>query len=633
MLSGGSASRMNVTTTARAGITFFKNVIRLIKEMQMRGWTLFTFIITGMIGSGIWAFAAASMGTISNLIFYPTIQTDQLHLAPIYQNIPPAGLICILLLYYLVYLLFYLVQNVILSRVSQLTCTKLRWQAYVKLQKMPVSYYDTHSSGDLMSRLTNDVDNISQAFNQAGAQFIQGISTVVFTFIVIMVLSPYLTLIALIILIAFTAIGFAFITRAQPHFIEQQNRLGELNGYIEETFSGHKVIALLNRQTEMNEAFQKYNDAMVPSGTKSQAYSIFIFPWFNFIANTSNLIVISLVLAFKEDKVPSGGLGGGLGGIIDEYNIVAFFVTFNVSWRYLTQPINQWLSIFNLIQAGAAGAERIFTIIDLVPPVDRPDAKTLSNIRGRVEFKDVNFSYNPEATKLNLRNASIVAEPGQVIAIVGPTGAGKTTLINLLTRYYPYRSGSITIDGHEAPTVVETNWRDQISIVLQDTYLFSVSVRENIRYGRLNATDEEIEAATKFVGAHDFIMTLPQGYDTLIEAGGANLSQGQRQLLAIARAMIRKAPILLLDEATSSVDTRTELMIQRALAALMTRCTSFIVAHRLSTIKNADKILVVSDGQIIEQGNHHELLALNGFYANMYHSQFANGGGGEFDPE
>lgn len=615
----------------------FKIILRLLKGMEAKPLIWFIGLSFGIIGSLILTFASLLLGPVMQIIFYPenvsppggvdvSNGSDPFGLVNLLKNIPPWGLMGILFTLYLAMTILNYIQNVTIVRISQKTCTRLRWDTYCKLQKMSIAYYDTHSSGDLMSRLTNDIDNVSQALTQSVAAFIQGIATILFMFIILMILSPYLTLIIVGTLFILFAAGIIFIKKAQPHFIKQQAALGILNGYIEEYLSGHKITTLLNRQKEVCESFEVYNKAIVPSAVASQTLSVLIFPWFNFVSNIVFLLFAAISGVFVAANLPTGGLGS-----FDGLSALSFIFSYFTLLRNLTNPLNQWLSILNLVQAGIAGAQRVFSIIDLIPEVDKSDAQPLMNVQGHVEFKNVNFGYLPN--KLNLTDANIEARSGQLIAIVGPTGAGKTTIINLLTKFYKQNSGTIKIDDHDNMNTIETSWRDNISIVLQDTFLFSTTIKENIRYGNLNATDEEIIEAAKIAHAHDFIMNLQDGYDNVVEFNGKNFSQGQRQLLAIARAVIRKAPILLLDEATSSVDTKTEVLIQQALINLMQNKTSFVIAHRLSTIRNANKILVVNNGKIIEQGTHDELLVANGFYATLYNSQFKKGLGGDFDLE
>ncbi|WP_052664024.1 ABC transporter ATP-binding protein [Mycoplasmoides alvi] len=609
--------------TTPTKMSSFKTILRLLKEMDAKAsvWTI--SLLFAIFSSAILAFSSFALGYIVQAIFITTSTPNDDSFMVALKNLSPLLLILILFLMYLAISVLTYLQNIIMVKISQNACSRLRWETYCRLQKMPISYFDTHPSGDLMSRLTNDIDNVSQALIQSASQIIQGVFTVFFIFVILMAMSPTLTLISVTMLVIMLVIGIWFTSKAQPYFIKQQDRIGDLNGYMEEMLSGHKVVALLNRQNEVNQKFDVYNEAIVPSAVKAQTLAVFIFPWFGFASNLIFLLFVIIAAVFMNNNIPSYGFGT-LG-----HGSIAFVMSFISLLRSFTSPIMQLLSVLNLVQAGIAGAQRAFTILDLVPPQDKDNAIELSDIKGNVEFKNVNFGYTSKA--LNLKNANIKAKSGEVIAIVGPTGAGKTTIINLLTKFYRYNDGFITIDEKEISDVKETSWRDQISIVLQDTYLFTSTIKENIRYGNLKASDDEIIEAAKVANAHDFIMQLKDGYDSVVESNGRNFSQGQKQLLAIARAVIRKTPILLLDEATSSVDTRTEVQIQKALNNLMLGKTSFVIAHRLSTIKNANKILVVNNGEIIEQGSHDELLKLNGFYSNLYHSQFKKGSGGEFE--
>lgn len=524
---------------------------------------------------------------------------------------------------YFAFLLSQSIQNILMVKISQRTSAKLRKEVFEKLQKMPVSYFDSHPSGDLMSRMSNDIDNVSQGLTQSLSQFIQSIFQILLTVILMFVLSSYITLITILLLPLMLSLCYVFIKKAQPQFVIQQEKLGDLNGYIEEMISGQRVTNLMNREEEVSKEFSKYNNALVKSAVISQTFSGFMFSWFSFITNVLLLAITGIAVAFNLNHINIGGIGGNFAPPFGQADI-AFISTYTLLLRNVLNPIQQLLSTLNVVQAGLAGAERVFKIVELKEPEVNKDAIELKEVKGHVEFKNVNFGYTEE--KLNLIDANINAKPGEVIAIVGPTGAGKTTIINLLTKFYNYNSGQILIDGKEINEITEKSWRDNISIVLQDTFLFNDTIRENIRYGRLDATDEEVEDAAKVSDADLFIRQLEHGYDTVLSSDGKDLSQGQRQLLAIARAVISKSNILILDEATSSVDTRTELLIQNAMLKLMKGRTSFVIAHRLSTIKNADQILVINDGKIIEKGNHKELLKIkNGFYANLYNSQFKKG--------
>ena len=517
--------------------------------------------------------------------------------------------ICIMLvLMYVVNIFSTYYQNSVMIKIAQRVSARIRHDLFVGLQKLPLKYFDTHSSGDLMSRLTNDVDNINTTLSQSVTQLFSGIINIVGMFIAMLLLSPILTLIGMI------TIPLTFITtktlakKTQKFFVKQQNELGNLNGYIEEMVSGQKVVLLFSEEEKVKKEFGEINERLTKSAIIAQGISSFMGPINNFINNISYLII----------SVAGGYL------ILKGHSItVGVVFSFLLYMRNFTRPINEIMNLFNTIQSALAGAERVFEVIDEKKEKDKETAKDISNIEGHVELKNVTFSY--EKGKEILKNVSIEAKKGELIAIVGPTGAGKTTIINLLTKFYDIDSGEILIDGKNIDDITRESLRKTVAMVLQDTYLFSESVSDNIRYGRLDATDEEVIEAAKMADAHHFIKQLPEGYNTILSDNGGNLSQGQRQLLAIARAILSNASILILDEATSSIDTRTEVLIQNAMIKLMEGKTTFVIAHRLSTIRNADKILALKDGEIIESGTHSELLAKDGFYANLYNSQFKNG--------
>ena len=517
--------------------------------------------------------------------------------------------ICIMLvLMYVVNIFSTYYQNSVMIKIAQRVSARIRHDLFVGLQKLPLKYFDTHSSGDLMSRLTNDVDNINTTLSQSVTQLFSGIINIVGMFIAMLLLSPILTLIGMI------TIPLTFITtktlakKTQRFFVKQQNELGNLNGYIEEMVSGQKVVLLFSEEEKVKKEFGEINERLTKSAIIAQGISSFMGPINNFINNISYLII----------SVAGGYL------ILKGHSItVGVVFSFLLYMRNFTRPINEIMNLFNTIQSALAGAERVFEVIDEKKEKDKETAKDISNIEGHVELRNVTFSY--EKGKEILKNVSIEAKKGELIAIVGPTGAGKTTIINLLTKFYDIDSGEILIDGKNIDEITRESLRKTVAIVLQDTYLFSESVSDNIRYGRLDATDEEVIEAAKMADAHHFIKQLPEGYNTILSDNGGNLSQGQRQLLAIARAILSNASILILDEATSSIDTRTEVLIQNAMIKLMEGKTTFVIAHRLSTIRNADKILALKDGEIIESGTHSELLAKDGFYANLYNSQFKNG--------
>ena len=517
--------------------------------------------------------------------------------------------ICIVLIaMYLLATASTFVQNRLMVSIAQKTSAEIRKDLYDKMQNLPLKYFDTHSSGDLMSRLTNDIDNINMTLSQSITQLISGVINIVGMLIAMLMLSPSLTIIGLL-TIPITIFGTRTIMKyTQPLFIKKQNDLGRLNGYIEEMVSGQKAVLLFGQEENVKKEFNNINKSITSSAILADALSGCMGPLNNFINNLTYLVlaVCGGVFILKGVDISVGIV----------FTIILYMRNFN-------QPINQILNISNSLQGALAGAERVFEVMDEEPEKDKEDVIHVNNLQGEVELKDVDFSYNNDKKILNKIN--LTAHKGQTIAIVGPTGSGKTTIINLLNKFYSIDSGKITIDGKNIDNFSMESLRKSVAVVLQDTYLFSVSVRENLRYGNLNATDEEIIKAAKLANAHHFIMQLEDGYDTVLSDNGSNLSQGQRQLLAIARAILSKSSILILDEATSSIDTRTEVAIQEAMVNLMKGKTTFIIAHRLSTIRNADKILALKDGEIIERGTHDELLEAGGFYANLYNSQFRSG--------
>lgn len=500
------------------------------------------------------------------------------------------------------------VQNRLMVSIAQKTSSDIRKDLYEKMQHLPLKYYDTHSSGDLMSRLTNDVDNINMTLSQSITQLISGVINIVGMLIAMLMLSPQLTIIGLL-TIPITIMGTRTIMKyTQPLFIKKQGDLGKLNGYIEEMVSGQKAVLLFGQEENVKKEFDHINKNITKSAILADAISGCMGPINNFINNLTYL-----VLAVCGGVFILKGMDISVGVV---FTIILYMRNFN-------QPINQILNISNTLQGALAGAERVFEVMDENQEIDKEESVDVDNLQGEVNLENVEFSYNND--KKILKNINLTAHKGQTIAIVGPTGSGKTTIINLLNKFYTIDSGKISIDGKNIDDITMESLRKSVSVVLQDTYLFSVSIRENLRYGNLNATDEEIEKAAKLANAHHFIMQLEDGYETVLSDNGSNLSQGQRQLLAIARAILSNSSILILDEATSSIDTRTEVAIQEAMVNLMKGKTTFIIAHRLSTIRSADKILALKDGEIIERGTHDELLKLNGFYANLYNSQFRSG--------
>jgi len=501
-------------------------------------------------------------------------------------------------------------QGFFMASVSENTVARIRKDLFSKYQLLPLKFFDAHTHGELMSRLTNDIDAISITLHASLIQFISGIIILMGTIVLMLIKSVTLTLITLSI-IPLMFLLTRFITKHTGRlFVQQQQTLGELNGKIEETISGQKVVKLFCREQQAIADFEESNQKLKVTALKAQVLSRIMGPTMNMLNNLGFALV------------------AGIGGLLAVNNIggavtvgtISIFLNYS---RQFTRPLNEMANQYNMVLSAAAGAERVFQVLDEEPePADAPDAVDLRErgIKGHVEFENVSFSYDGE--KVVLRDFSLEVKPGQTVALVGETGAGKTTIINLLMRFYDVMEGSIRIDGIDIRKVKRESLRASLGIVLQDTYLFNATVRENIRYGRLDATDEEVERAAKIAHAHDFIMRLPQGYDTVLSDDGSNLSHGQRQLLAIARAVLADPTILILDEATSSVDTRTEVYIQKAMRNLMKGRTNFVIAHRLSTIKDADLIAVIDKGRMVEKGTHQELLDRKGVYYNLYQSQF-----------
>ncbi len=489
--------------------------------------------------------------------------------------------------------------------ISQRSLMRLRKELFEHMQTLSLGFFDKRPAGDLMSRLTNDVDAIGSALAQNVTQLISGLLTLVGIVVTMLSLNAWLALANLVVfpfMVVFTAI---IGRRTRNSFRDLQMNLGMLNGAMQETISGERVVIAFEQQESVNRKFAATNDTVRETGIRAMTYAMLIMPLMGILSN-ANIAIIA-------------GLGGwmALNGLTTVGTIAAF-ITYS---RRFTQPLRQFANLYNSIQSALAGAERIFEVVDTEPElVDAPDALAIDDFEGDVEFRDVDFEYDPGVPVL--KGIDLRAEPGQTIALVGPTGAGKTTIVNVLTRFYDIQNGSIAIDGHDIRLIRKDDLRRQLGIVLQDVFLFSGTVMDNIRYGRLDATDEECIEAAKLANADGFIHRLPKGYMTELTEGGSNLSQGQRQLLSIARAIVADPAILVLDEATSSVDTRTEVQIQEALLRLMKGRTSFVIAHRLSTIRNADQVLVINEGEIIERGTHRELLEKGGFYHNLYMSQF-----------
>lgn len=514
--------------------------------------------------------------------------------------------VCIFLaIIYFISSIFTYFQNSIIIKVAQATSNQIRQDVFGNLQRLPMKYFDTHDNGDIMSRLTNDVDNINTALMQSFIQLFTGVISVIGMGLAMLILSPVLTLIAILSTVATYLFSKGIAKLTQKAFLTQQDSLGKLNTQIEETISGKQIVQLFNHTNITLNEFNRVNSQYTKAAFKAQVLSSIIGP-FNNMTNNIAYLLITAVGAIL--------IIGGFGNIT-----VGIIFTFLIYLRNFTGPINNVLNLINTLQLSLASAQRVFQLIDEEPEKDSQDFIDLPSAMGHVEFENVYFAYDK---KMILKNINIVADPGEVIALVGPTGAGKTTIMNLLTNLYPLQKGRVLLDGHDVIKIKRHDLRHLVTVVQQESFLFNLSIRENIRLGRPNASDEEVISAAKAANADKFIEQLPNGYETILSENASQLSQGQRQLLSIARAFIAKSPVLVLDEATASIDSQTEVDVQRAMTDLMKDKTSFVIAHRLSTIKNADKILVIDHGQIIEKGTHQELLAKHGFYARMYNSQF-----------
>ncbi len=497
------------------------------------------------------------------------------------------------------------IQGWIMTGITQKICFRFRADISEKINRMPMKYFESRTVGEILSRITNDVDTLGQGLNQSVTQLITSVSTIIGILIMMLSISPVMTLIALVILPVSAALIGIVVKFSQKYFVAQQKYLGEINGQVEEVYSGHNIVKAFNKEEDMLEVFHGTNRSLFESAWKSQFLSGMMQPVMGFVGNLGYVAV-----------AVTGGMLAIRGSI--EVGEIQSFIQYV---RQFTQPITQAAQVSNMLQSTAAAAERVFEFLgEEEEDLAAAHPVKLSEMKGRVNFEHVQFGYDPE--KIIIHDFNCQVEPGQMVAIVGPTGAGKTTMVKLLMRFYDVAKGSIQVDGHDLREFNRSELRENFGMVLQDTWLFQGTIMENIRYGRLNATDEEVIAAAKAAHAHHFISTLPGGYSMELNEDASNVSQGQKQLLTIARAILADNPILILDEATSSVDTRTEGRIQKAMNNLMRGRTSFVIAHRLSTIKDADVILVMKDGDIIEQGNHQELLEKNGFYAELYNSQF-----------
>jgi ATP-binding cassette subfamily B protein len=506
---------------------------------------------------------------------------------------------------YVISAVFNFLQQFIMTRVSQRTVYELRRDLDEKMNRLPISYYDTHSNGDIMSRAINDMDNIASTLQQNLTQFITSVVTFIGVLWMMLTISWQLTLIALATVPLSLIVVMIVAPKSQKFFAAQQKSLGLLNDQVEETYGGHTVVKTFNHEAADQVVFEEENDRLYSAGWKAQFISAIIMPLMNFIKNLGYVFVAVL----GGIKVANGNMTLG--------DVQAFLQYTN----QFSQPITQIASLLNTIQSTVASAERVFEVLDEEEMNDEPSGLPVEDSEYKVRFDHVQFGYAPD--KLLMTDFNLDVKAGEMVAIVGPTGAGKTTLINLLERFYDVSGGSIRYDGRDTRDLTRDELRSNISMVLQDTWLFTGSIYDNIHYGNEKATKEQVIAAAKAAHVDDFVRKLPEGYDTVLNEEASNISQGQRQLITIARAFLADPDVLILDEATSSVDTRTEILIQKAMGRLLENRTSFVVAHRLSTIRDADNIIVMNHGSIVETGNHEELMAQNGFYADLYNSQFS----------
>ncbi|HLQ96285.1 MAG TPA: ABC transporter ATP-binding protein [Pseudogracilibacillus sp.] len=576
---------------------------RLLRYLAPRKKRIMTVFFATILSTVFTIFAPKVMGDTITVVFEGAYQ--QLTGSGEGIDFTKVGLLLLLLAgLYLFSSLFTFMQQFLMASVAQNTVYDLRTAIFNKLERLPLKYYDRHAHGDTLSRVINDLDTIGNTLQQSITQFIR--SVVLLTGIIIMMLtiSPILTLIALVSLPLSIFVIKPFLKKSQNYFKEQQNHLGSLNGHVEEMYKGHQVVKAFGQEKQGLDSFNQMNDNLYESGRKAQFISGIIMPIMMFIGNLS-YVLISIV-----------------GGILVTNRVIAIgdiqaFITYT---RQFNQPINQIANIANIIQATIAAGERVFELLDEEELTKETVTKNLPVSQGHVVFDHVQFGYDEH---LLMNDLNIEVKPGQTAAIVGPTGAGKTTLINLLMRFYEVNAGAIQLDGTDIESVSRHDLRSKFGMVLQDTWLFNGTIRANIAYGKKDADEAEVVQAAKTAYVDEFIRKLPDGYDTVLNEDATNISQGQRQLLTIARAILADPPIMILDEATSSVDTRTEVYIQQAMNQVMKNRTSFVIAHRLSTIQDADIILVMDEGTVIEQGSHEELLEENGFYADLYYSQFA----------
>ncbi|KAB2334789.1 ABC transporter ATP-binding protein [Cytobacillus depressus] len=602
-MGGGPMGHGNMMMAGQKAKNFKGTLRRLLKYLKPRSKQLLIVLLAAIMSTVFMVVGPKIMGNALTELFEGAYKK--------LMGVPGAGidftaigkLLLLLGGLYVISSVFSYIQQYVMSSVAQKTVFDLREDVNKKLEKLPLKYYDGRPNGEILSRVTNDIDTIGSTLQQSVTQFITSVVTIVGIIIMMLSISPLLTLISIVSLpLSMFAMG-PILKRSQKHFASQQKTLGQLNGHIEEMYTGHQVVKAFSHEKKAIDQFDEVNEKLYDAGRKAQFISGLIMPVMFFIGNLSYVLICIVGGILVTNRAISIG-------------DIQAFITYS---RQFTQPIMQTANIANIIQATIAAAERVFELLDEEEEKKEVETVSLEQAKGAVAFEHVDFGYGED---LLIEDMNIQVQPGQTVAIVGPTGAGKTTLINLLMRFYELNDGKITIDGLDTREMSRGNLRSTFGMVLQDTWLFNGTIKENLRFGKKDATDEEIIAAAKTAYAHHFIRTLPEGYDTVLNEEASNISQGQKQLLTIARAVLANPPIMILDEATSSVDTRTEALIQKAMNRLMEGRTSFVIAHRLSTIRDADLILVMDQGKVIEQGTHLELLEANGFYADLYNSQF-----------
>ncbi|GAB6087078.1 ABC transporter ATP-binding protein [Alkaliphilus crotonatoxidans] len=609
-LNGASRGPMGAIGAPVEKAKDFKGTLkRLLAYLKPRRLQLLLVLIMAILSTAFSIISPKVLGLATTKLFEGSMARLQDSSSAVVDFQYIGGILKILMGLYLVSALFSYIQQFIMAGIAQKTVYDMRNDVNHKLAKLPLGFFDSRTHGEILSRVTNDVDNISSTLQQSLTQLITSVVTLVGVLVMMLTISPLLTLVTMVILPLSAVVTAKIAKRSQVHFASQQKSLGELNGHVEEMYTGHRIIKVFNRESDSIDQFKKINDELYESGWKAQFISGIIFPLLTFVNNIGYVII---------------SVAGGI--MVTRRTITIGDIQAFIQYaRQFTQPIAQTANIANILQSTVASAERVFELLDEEEEIpDEINHQIIELPRGAVQFDSVNFSYKKDE-KL-IEDMNIKVQPGETIAIVGPTGAGKTTLVNLLMRFYEIDQGKITVDGVDIRDLKREDLRRIFGMVLQDTWLFNGTIEENIAYGRRGASHEDIVNAARVAQADYFIRTLPDGYQTVLNEEASNISQGQKQLITIARAFLADPAILILDEATSSVDTRTEIHIQRAMVELMKGRTSFVIAHRLSTIKNADLILVMNEGRIIEKGSHWQLLKQKGFYADLYNSQFTSNG-------